>query len=140
MRIGELAQRAGVPAKTIRYYEAIEVMPEPARTASGYRDYNADALKRLAFIRAAQSIGLTLGEIREILAFRDRAEAPCAHVTSLIERHAKELGERIAALERMRTDLQRLARRARTAPRSQDQDAQFCHIIESTVVRSPARK
>jgi DNA-binding transcriptional MerR regulator len=135
MRIGELAQQTEVPAKTIRYYEDLRLMPPPPRTPSGYRDYGQDAVVRLQFIRAAQSIGLSLGEIREILAFRDRGQVPCAHVAALIERHARDLGERIAALERMRADLQRLARKARTAPPSQDRHAQFCHIIESAAVQ-----
>lgn len=128
MRIGELAQRAGVPTRTIRYYEDIGLLPEPLRTEGGYRDYDRSAIARLRFIKAAQSVGLTLGEIREVLAFRDRGETPCKHVIDLIERHARDLSERIAALERMRGDLERLARRARTLP---PRAGRFCHIIES---------
>lgn len=130
MRIGELSERSEVPSKTIRYYEGIGVLPEVPRTASGYRDYGADAVRRLGFIRAAQSIGLTLGEIKEILEFRDRGQAPCHHVASLIERRATDLSERIAALEAMRRDLERLARRARRASLG-SQDSEFCHIIEA---------
>src|SRR5712691_2458065 len=120
MRIGELAARTDVPTKTIRYYEDIGVMPLAARDASGYRDYGDDAEGRLGFVRAAQSIGLSLGEIREVLAFRDRGQAPCDHVTKLIEDHARELSARIAALEAMRSDLERLARRARRASMPRD--------------------
>jgi len=130
MRIGELAKRSEVPAKTIRYYEAIGLMPEPARTPSGYRDYEEDATARLAFIRAAQSVGLSLGEIREVLAFRDRGLAPCGHVTALIEKHAADLADRIAALERMRRDLGRLARKARTITPREAEHAAYCHILE----------
>ena len=130
MLIGELTERTGVPTKTIRYYEGVGLLPEPTRTRGGYRDFGEDAVARIGFVRAAQSIGLSLGEIREILAFRDRGEAPCAHVASLIERRATDLAERIAALERMRGDLQRLARRARTASRTSTSGAAYCHIIE----------
>lgn len=105
-------------------------MAEPPRTASGYRDYSPNAVRRLAFVRAAQSIGLALGEIKEILAFRDRGQAPCAHVTSLIERRAADLSERIAALEAMRRDLERLAKRARRVPVDMS-EGEFCHIIEA---------
>lgn len=138
MRIGELAQRTGVPPKTLRYYEDIGLMPPPPRTQSGYRDYGPDVVSRLGFVRAAQSVGVTLGEIKEILAFRDRGQTPCDHVASLIQRHAEDLSERIASLERMRRDLARLARRARTASRRQPPEAEFCHIIE-TGVREPNR-
>jgi MerR family transcriptional regulator, copper efflux regulator len=130
MRIGELAEQSGVPTKTIRYYEAIGLMPPPERTASGYRDYEEEAVVRLRFIRTAQSIGLALGEIREIVAFRDRGETPCRYVGALIERHASQLGERITALKAMRRDLERLARKARSASPNQTGDSAFCHIIE----------
>jgi len=131
MRIGELAERSGVAAKTIRYYEGIGLVPAPPRTGGGYRDYGEDATGRLSFIRAGQSIGLSLGEIREVLAVRDRGEVPCAHVASLIERRVAELSERIGALERMRRDLERLAKRARRTSRTDDQSATYCHIIEA---------
>jgi DNA-binding transcriptional MerR regulator len=131
MRIGELAARSGVAARTIRYYEGIGLVLPPPRTDGGYRDYREEALGRLSFIRAAQSIGLSLGEIREILAFRDRGEVPCSHVASLIDRRAAELSERIAALERMRRDLERLSKRARRTSPADDQGAMFCHIIEA---------
>jgi MerR family transcriptional regulator, copper efflux regulator len=117
VKIGELASRTGVSSKTIRHYEDIGVMPTPARNASGYREYAADAAARLGFVRAAQSVGLTLGEIREGLAFRDRGETPCGHVTQLIQEHATDLARRIAALEAMRRDLEGLAADARTAGR-----------------------
>ena len=137
MRIGELATRTGVPAKTIRYWEQLGLLPAPARTDAGYRDYRPQAATRLGFIRAAQSIGLSLGEIREILAVRDRGQTPCAHVARLIEQHAAELAERIAALERMRQDLEHLARKARTVPPEQLVQAAYCHLIEISA-RPPA--
>ncbi|MGH2728795.1 MAG: heavy metal-responsive transcriptional regulator [Actinomycetota bacterium] len=138
MKIGELGERVGVTPKTIRYYEELGLIPPPDRAPSGYRAYGKEAAARLRFIKAAQSIGLTLGEIRETLAFRDRGEMPCAHVTALIERHAEDLSERIAALERMRRDLERLARKARRVSPREAERASFCHIIEA-VGRGPPR-
>jgi DNA-binding transcriptional MerR regulator len=105
-------------------------MPAPTRTDSGYRDYDEEAAARLGFIRAAQSVGLSLGEIRETLAFRDRGEAPCRHVVALIERNAAELRQRIAALEAMQRDLERLAKKARAISAEDAPEAAFCHIIE----------
>ena len=131
MQIAELSERTSVPKKTIRYYEDIGVMPIASRNDSGYRQYAEDAVARLSFVRAAQAVGLTLGEIREVLAFRDRGETPCHHVASLIDRHASDLAERIAALQAMHQDLQRLAKRARSVPATAAADAGICHIIES---------
>jgi DNA-binding transcriptional MerR regulator len=129
MRIGEVAERSGVNPTTIRYYEGIGLLPEPERTPSGYRDYAEQAVARLSFIRAAQSIGLTLGEIQEVLALRDRGETPCPHVVTLLDQRAVELAERIAALEQMRSELVQLAKQARRFPPRDDVD--FCHIIET---------
>lgn len=127
MRIGEVAERAKVPPKTIRYYEDIALLPEPPRTPSGYREYGPDAVDRLGFIRAAQSIGLSLGEIREILSLSDRGKAPCSHVAGLIDQHARHLEGRIRHLRQMQRELRRLATVARSLPRA---SGRFCHIIE----------
>lgn len=129
MRIGEVAERSGVNATTIRYYEEIGLLLEPERTPSGYRDYPEVTVSRLSFIRAAQAIGLSLGEVQEVLALRERGDTPCAHVIAVIEQHASELAERMAALKQMRRELVALAEQARRrTPRG---DSEFCHIIES---------
>ena len=130
VQIGELSERTGVAKKTIRYYEDIGVMPPAARSDGGYRQYDDEAVARLGFVRAAQSVGLTLGEIREVLAFRDRGEAPCRHVAELIDRHAADLAQRIVALQAMQRELQRLAQRARIPAPPTTDDAVICHIIE----------
>lgn len=66
MRISELAERSGVPASTLRFYETIGLL-EPARTAIGYRDYDADAVERLQVITSAKRFGLTLDDIGGLL-------------------------------------------------------------------------
>src|SRR5919204_1905935 len=129
MRIGELAQQAGVSTKAIRYYEQLGILTPPARTAAGYRAYDETALGRLGFVRAAQALGLTLGEIRQIISFRDDGAAPCAHVTALLQRRAAELGARITELQRLRGELQQLAERAATLDPEQCPPERVCHIV-----------
>jgi MerR family transcriptional regulator, copper efflux regulator len=131
MRIGELAATSGVPAKTIRYYEDISVLDPPARTSSGYRDYTAEAGDRLAFIRAAQAVGLTLGEIRGIAALRDHGEIPCGHVLDLITARAADLDRRISELQRLRSELGRLADRAQRLDPADCDPRRVCHLIET---------
>jgi MerR family transcriptional regulator, copper efflux regulator len=131
MQIGELASRSKVPAKTIRYWETIGVLAPPSRSANRYRDYGAGVLDRLVFIRAAQAIGLTLGEIRSVIALRDDGETPCDHVRQLIEQHAGALDDRIAELQRLRDDLGQLAVRARDLDPADCDSAAVCHIITS---------
>ena len=134
MRIGELGEKASLTAKTIRYYEDIGILPEPDRTSSGYRDYNDGAVQRLRFIKAAQAVGFTLGEIKEVLAFGDRGEAPCLHVTRVMEERIRNLSEHIRGLEQMRSELERLVLKATTLP--EPNAGTFCHIIE--LARPPA--
>jgi MerR family transcriptional regulator, copper efflux regulator len=129
MRIGELAERAGISAKAIRYYEQIGVLTPPARTASGYRAYDEAVLGRLGFVRAAQALGLTLGEIRQVIAFRDQGAAPCAHVTGLLQRRAAELEHRIAELRQLQGELNRLAERAARLDPEHCPPDRICHVI-----------
>ena len=133
MRIGELAEQTGVPAKTIRYYEEIGVLAPPQRTPAGYRDYEDTVMGRLSFVRAAQSVGLTLGEIREIVALRDRGETPCGHVSALLSRRAAEVDKRIAELQRLRGDLRGLARRARSLDPADCEPGLVCHLVTPAV-------
>lgn len=76
MRIGDLARASGLTTKTIRFYEQTGLLPAPPRTSGGYRDHPEQAAARLAFIRDTQTAGLTLAEIRSVLALRDRGRAP----------------------------------------------------------------
>src|SRR5256712_14107465 len=113
VRISDLASQAGVTAKTLRYYERIGVLPAPSRSSSGYRDSRPDVLDRLGFIRAGQAVGLSLGEIRQGVALRDRGETPGDHVYGLLHGRTGELDERIDELQALRGALQAWTRSAR---------------------------
>lgn len=129
MRIGEVANRSGVPVKTIRYYEEIGVLAEPERTASRYREYQPDVIDRLRFVRASQACGLTLGEIREIVGYRDRGDLPCAHVLDLLRRRSREIDERIIELQQARAVLDGLVARARKLRPEDCSPSAVCHLI-----------
>ena len=129
MRIGELAERAGTTAKTLRFYEQAGLLSAPERTPSGYRDYDEVALDRLRFIRAAQAAGLTLAEIAEVIAAREHVGPPCKHVAALLGEHAVELDQRIGELTALRDEVQRLRDRARTLDPATCGDDKICHVI-----------
>jgi MerR family copper efflux transcriptional regulator len=130
MKIGELAELAGTSVKTIRYYDRVGVLRPKQRSGSGYRLYDEDALDRYRFVRAAQAVGLRLGEIREIVALRDRGVTPCAFVAELIGRRADELDARIVELIALRDELRSLGRRARNLDPRQCDPRLICHVIE----------
>lgn len=129
MRIGDLAQRSGATAKTIRYYEDIGLVEPPPRTPAGNRDYAPAALDRLAFIRAAQAIGLTLGEIRSIIALRDAGQTPCGHVLELLRQRADEFDRRITELRSLRGELRGLVDRAEWLDPADCDPGRVCHLI-----------
>lgn len=102
LKIGELARRVGVSAKAIRFYEARHVLPPPTRGANRYRIYGQDALEMLLFVKQATGLGLTLGEVREIIAIRRGGRPPCAHVHRLLQDKARELDRKVRDLIEMR--------------------------------------
>lgn len=114
MRIGEVAGRAGVPAKTIRFWEELGLLPKPERTSSRYRNYEAEVVDRLRFIRQAQSAGFTLRQVRGVLDVGDGGEPACEHVAQLIAARLEEVDARIAELKATRAHLRVLAERAAT--------------------------
>ncbi|MGW1917057.1 heavy metal-responsive transcriptional regulator [Streptomyces sp. NPDC002076] len=110
MRIGDLAAVSGLTTKTIRFYEQAGLLPASPRTPGGYRDYPEQTAARLAFIRDAQGAGLSLAEIRSVLGLRDSGQAPCAHVTALIDQHLADIEQRLTELTATREALRGLAR------------------------------
>ena len=129
MRIGQLAARAGLTSKALRFYEQAELLPAPARNASGYRDYDEGALDRLRFVQAAQAAGLSLAEIAGVIVARDLAGPPCAHVSALLDAHAVVLDQRIAESIALRDELLRLRDRASRLDPGACSPDKVCHVI-----------
>ena len=105
MRIGELAARFGLNPKTIRYYEEIGLLPRAGRNTSGYRFYDQRDIEQLGFIRRAKTLGLSLDEIRDILAVQEEDSPPCGQVLSLIDTKISAIDQRMAELQAFRTEL-----------------------------------
>ncbi|MDQ4098787.1 MAG: heavy metal-responsive transcriptional regulator [Actinomycetota bacterium] len=127
MRIGLLADRAGVTTKAVRFYESRGLLPAPPRTGAGYRDYSEADEARLTFIKTAQRLGLSLDEIREIIALRDRGEQPCRHVARLLHEHVAALDRRIDEMRALREELRGLEARASSG---EDAAGRYCGVIE----------
>lgn len=110
-RIGELARATGFSAKTLRYYDEIGLLHPQARTASGYRLYGEDAIERLRFVENAQSIGLSLNDIKQIISISDSGEAPCTHVAAVVDRELTKVSAQLKRLNATQTALRLLKRR-----------------------------
>ena len=84
LTVSALAGQAGLSADTVRYYERVGLLPEPARSAAGYRLYDQAAVSRLRLIKGAQRAGLRLREIGELLQVADQGQCPCGHTETLL--------------------------------------------------------
>ncbi len=115
--------------KTIRFYESFGLLPAPPRTASGYRNYEDADAERLRFIKTAQRLGLSLDEIKEIIAFRDRGERPCGYVAAVLDGQVRGLDRRIEEMRQLRDELRHLQSKAAQEP---DVDGAYCGVIEHT--------
>ena len=110
LTIGRLGALAGLEPKTLRYYDRVGLVRPSRRTPAGYRLYDSEAANRLHFIANAKALGMSLADIRRILAVRDEGAAPCQHVVEVVARNLSKVETQIAQLGRLRTDLQRLQR------------------------------
>src|SRR5215218_4266441 len=111
LTVSALAEQAGLSADTIRYYERVGLLPEPARSAAGYRLYEEDAVGRLRLIKGAQRAGLRLREIGELLQVADRGQCPCGHSETLLRQRLGEVQAELARLQALESELVRLLER-----------------------------
>lgn len=103
LKTGQLANEAGVNVETLRFYEREGLLPEPPRRVSGYREYPADAVKRIRFIQRAKELGFTLREIKGLLQLRVDPDTTCAEVR-------EQAAEKIADVKQKISDLKRIER------------------------------
>jgi len=118
VRISELADRVGVPTSTVRYYERIGLLSVPARTTSGYRDYDEDAAGRLLFIARARGMGLSCEQILDLLPIWGGANCAATHaqVVRLIDEKQAEIAGRVAELRRFSRQLATVRGALKPAP------------------------
>ncbi|MGC9154475.1 MAG: heavy metal-responsive transcriptional regulator [Ferrimicrobium sp.] len=129
VRIGEISTATQVSVKTLRYYEAIGVLGAPLRTPEGYRDYSSDAIDQVRFVKASQSVGLALKEIKEIMAYREAGIVPCQHVLTLLQQRAAEYQNKIDELTQARATLDQLIDRAQNLDAQDCLPGNVCHLI-----------
>jgi DNA-binding transcriptional MerR regulator len=130
MQIKSLAKQTGVSAKTIRYYEEIGVLPPPKRLPNGYRVYNENDVERLQLVAGARRLDLSLDEIKEILAMRERGDAPCTTLLIRLEEKADEIAGRIRELQHLEHDLRQLHTLGLTFPTDDVEGKNcVCHLV-----------
>ena len=101
IRRGDLARATGCNLETIRYYEKIGIMPDPPRSAKGYRSYDEAHVKRLKFVMRSRDLGFSLEEVRGLLGLVDDKSRTCAEIQSIAEDHLTDVQAKIADLQRI---------------------------------------
>ena len=130
MFIHELAKLTGVPAKTIRYFESLGLLPDPQRGENNYRQYSPDAIERLRFIVSARSLGFNLTDIGEFLTARDAGTLPCKRVLDSFDQRINEIDQRIADLLALRDTLTRVRKDGAALPPDKQCDEQcVCYLV-----------
>jgi len=125
---GKLATRTGCNIETIRYYETIGLIPAPARTASGYRSYDDEHVRRLNFIQRAKSLGFSSEKIQGLLRLTDPGETYTrGDVKSLTQAHIDEIAVKIRDLQKIKRRLSQISSFCDGSAES----AQTCPILES---------
>jgi MerR family transcriptional regulator, copper efflux regulator len=127
MTIGNVARRVGIQPSAIRYYERQGLLQPAVRGSNGYRFYSDDAISLLQFVKRAQSLGITLKEIKPLLNLASQGQRPCSHVKQLARRHLNDVGQKIHELQLLREELRSLLKRKVTRPHANE----VCPLIES---------
>ena len=131
MKIGDVAEASGLPAKTIRYYEDIGLI-RPARGLNGYRDFAASDVHKLAFLARARSLGFSIKECRTLLSLYEDRDRASADVKALAEAHLRRIDRKIAELAGLRGTLAELVARCHGDARPD------CPILDDLAGSEPA--
>ncbi|MBA3447299.1 MAG: helix-turn-helix domain-containing protein [Pseudaminobacter sp.] len=121
----ELARLTGCNLETIRYYEKIKLMPDPERTAAGYRIYDGAHVSRLRFILRARELGFAIEEIRRLLELVDGGNQTCAEIKERTEQHLADVRAKIVDLKRIERVL------AATAAQCSGEDVPECPVLDA---------
>ncbi len=130
MRIGELARKVGITTQAIRYYERIGLLEKPARTPSGYRLYDQEAVEFLQFVKKAQGLGFELREIKTIWEIKTTGRRPCAYVVEQTEKKILEVQKKVRELMDFRRTLLEIEKKWRTHKTLYDENCTVCPLIE----------
>lgn len=109
MNIGDVAKRAGLPPKTIRYYEDIGLVTPP-RDTNGYRSFRDSDMHKLAFLGRARALGFTIEDCRNLLALWDDQDRASSDVRAIAQQHLTQIEQKIADLQSIRDTLSHLVR------------------------------
>jgi len=129
MQIGAVAKKIGLSVDAIRFYERNALLPRPARSQGGFRQYGENDVETLAFIRRVQGLGFKLSEIRGLLNLRGNRLQPCAPVRRRLEEKLVDVQRKLAELEKLEHELRSALRSCNKELRKR---SAHCPILRET--------
>lgn len=139
IQIGDLARRTGISVDAIRFYEKEGLLEEPARTKSGYRVYEPQALADVEFIQKAQQLGFSLAEINELLTIQRHPRESCEQVSNLIAQKLSVVRGKVKELQLIESDLSAALEQCRRASRKSTKNPDCCPVLQE-IGAAPGRK
>jgi DNA-binding transcriptional MerR regulator len=136
-QVGEVSRQLGLNPQTLYFYERIGLMPNPKRTAAGYRLYDQPDLERLSFITQAKALGLSLDEIKELLMLQDGQQLSCQEVYDRLLKKVQHIDDTIAKLQTLKAQLTPLLDRCQRSL-EQPQTGQQCVVFRQNSLAIPA--
>ena len=142
LSVGQFAHITGVPAKTIRYYEQVGVLPVSRRSATGYRQYAQRDVHRLLFIRRARTLGLSLPRIKALTAELDGGQclAMRPQLTHLVTEQLRTVRQQIVEFQLLEQQLAQMLHRLLTAPASHHAEGCQCLALDARAVQETAQQ
>ncbi|MFW9263583.1 heavy metal-responsive transcriptional regulator [Nostoc sp. KVJ20] len=128
--IGQVTDLTGIPIRTIRYYESLGLINSSRRTEGGFRQFSLDVITRLAFIKRAQNLGLSLEEIGNILQVYDQGQTPCGEIKEKLEEKVLQIDQQIDQLLTLRSEIKGLLSGWKNI--SDHHEKTICPIIQNT--------
>lgn len=125
MNISQAARLSGLSAKTIRHYEDIGLLPAPARSPAGYRQYNQHSVEQLSFIHHARVLGFSIAQVSSLLALKENPQRASREVKALVQEQLLQLETRLQELQKMQALLQDMISRCA------GDDDPHCVILET---------
>jgi len=130
--IGDAAAQAGLPVKTVRYYDDIKLVSPSSRTAAGYRQYNAYELHKLTFVKRARSFGFSVEDCRQLLNLFEDQSRSSREVKAFANRRLEEIEEKMRDMQALHAELKALALRC------PGDDGADCPILTSLATENGA--
>ena len=140
IQIGKVAEQTGLSIDTIRFYQKIGLVKQPARTEGGFRLFTDSEIRDLLFIKKAQELGFSLTEIKQLSILNQKHDHACSQVRDLLKGKLRDVREKVDQLLRLEEELKKALRKCNRDLRSNKGSHEDCCPVLKALERNSARR